>query len=89
LIIMVLGAGGEVGGFALDLTVVGGAIGVPVNVLSAGAITGGGALAYEGLTTWMTAMAKYLTRRLTETDYQRPEGPNPAYPPHDKRAFTQ
>ncbi len=38
---------------------------------------------------WLSAMTGYLTQRLTEADYQRPEGPNPAYPPHDKRAFAR
>jgi hypothetical protein len=47
--LMALGVGGEVGGGLLDLTVVGSAIGVPVNVLSAGAIAGGGSLAYVGM----------------------------------------
>ncbi|MBV9023381.1 MAG: hypothetical protein JO362_06220 [Streptomycetaceae bacterium] len=52
---------------------------------------GAGLLPPPGLSRegWLSEMATYLTRRLTEADYQRPEGPNPAYPPHDKRAFTQ
>jgi hypothetical protein len=52
---------------------------------------GAGLLPPPGLSreSWLSAMAQYLTRRLTEAGYQRPEGPNPAYPPHDKRAFTQ
>jgi hypothetical protein len=36
-----LGAGGEVGGFALDATGVGAVAGVPINIASAGLITGG------------------------------------------------
>lgn len=44
------------------------------------------ALSREG---WVSAMAGYLTRRLDTAGYQPPEGPNPAYPPHDKRAFSQ
>jgi uncharacterized protein YukE len=43
-----LGAGGEIGGVALDATGVGAVIGVPANVVSAGAIVGGGALALHG-----------------------------------------
>ena len=38
---MMLGAGGEVGGFALDATGVGAVAGVPINVVAAGAIAGG------------------------------------------------
>ncbi|MET8539877.1 putative T7SS-secreted protein [Kitasatospora sp. NPDC004799] len=44
-----LGAGGEVLGVGLDLTGVGAAIGVPVNVVSAGAIVGGLSLAGAGM----------------------------------------
>lgn len=44
----VLGAGGEVGGVALDATGIGAVIGVPANVVSAGAIVGGGAIALHG-----------------------------------------
>jgi uncharacterized protein YukE len=43
-----LGAGGEIGGVALDATGVGAVIGVPANVVSAGAIASGGALALHG-----------------------------------------
>jgi hypothetical protein len=46
-----LGAGGEVGGVALDVTGIGAAVGVPVNVVSAGAIAGGVGLAGAGLST--------------------------------------
>lgn len=46
--LMVLGAGGEVGGVALDATGIGAVIGVPANVVSAGAIVSGGALALHG-----------------------------------------
>ncbi|MEU6235634.1 putative T7SS-secreted protein [Kitasatospora sp. NPDC047058] len=49
----VLGAGGEVGGFALDATGIGAVLGVPVNVVSAGAIAGGLGLAGAGLSTIM------------------------------------
>ncbi|MEP6695314.1 MAG: putative T7SS-secreted protein [Pseudonocardiales bacterium] len=47
--LMVLGAGGEVGGVALDLTGVGALVGVPVNVLSAGVIASGAGLAGAGI----------------------------------------
>ncbi len=43
-----LGAGGEVGGVALDATGIGALIGVPVNVVSAGAIATGVAMAAAG-----------------------------------------
>jgi hypothetical protein len=49
----VLGAGGEVGGFALDITGIGSALGVPLNVVSAAAITGGLGMAGLGLNTIM------------------------------------
>lgn len=57
LLMMVAGAGGEIGGTALDLTGVGALLGVPVNALSGGLIVGGGALAVKGLHDWMAAMA--------------------------------
>ncbi|MBS2532000.1 hypothetical protein KGQ20_04385 [Catenulispora sp. NF23] len=57
LLMMVAGAGGEVGGTALDLTGVGALLGVPVDALSAVLIGGGGALAIKGLHDWMAAMA--------------------------------
>lgn len=44
----VLGAGGEIGGAALDATGIGAALGVPVGVVSAGAIGGGLATAAAG-----------------------------------------
>ncbi|MFE9422527.1 putative T7SS-secreted protein [Kitasatospora sp. NPDC006697] len=47
----VLGAGGEVGGFALDLTGIGSVVGVPVQVVSAAAIAGGLGMAYDGMNT--------------------------------------
>ncbi|MFI5755082.1 putative T7SS-secreted protein [Streptomyces sp. NPDC051569] len=48
LTIATLGAGGEVLGAGLDLTVAGAVIGVPVNILSAGVIAGGVGLAGLG-----------------------------------------
>ncbi|MBS2548344.1 hypothetical protein KGQ19_15875 [Catenulispora sp. NL8] len=57
LLMMTAGAGGEIGGTALDLTGVGALLGVPVNALSAGLIGGGGVLAVKGLHDWMAAMA--------------------------------
>ncbi|MGH3875027.1 MAG: putative T7SS-secreted protein [Pseudonocardiaceae bacterium] len=47
--LMLLGAGGEVGGVALDATGVGAVVGVPVNVVSAGAIATGGVMAAAGM----------------------------------------
>ncbi|MCX4748851.1 hypothetical protein OG455_25610 [Kitasatospora sp. NBC_01287] len=44
-----LGAGGEVGGFALDITGVGAFLGVPAGVVSAGAISGGLGFAWAGM----------------------------------------
>lgn len=38
---------------------------------------------------WLVAVAQYLSRRLQADGYQPPEGLNPAYPPHDKRAFAR
>jgi hypothetical protein len=46
--LMVLGAGGEVGGAALDATGVGAVIGVPANVVSAGVIATGAGMAAAG-----------------------------------------
>ena len=43
-----LGAGGEVGGVALDATGIGAVIGVPANIVSAGVIASGGAIALHG-----------------------------------------
>lgn len=47
--LMVLGAGGEVGGVALDVTVVGAAPGVALNVGSAAVIATGGTMAAAGM----------------------------------------
>ncbi|MBS2551798.1 hypothetical protein KGQ19_33525 [Catenulispora sp. NL8] len=38
---------------------------------------------------WLMAAAQHLSRRLPADGYQPPEGLNPAYPPHDKRAFAR
>lgn len=46
--LMAVGAGGEIGGAALDATGVGAVIGVPANVVSAGVIATGGAMAAAG-----------------------------------------
>ncbi|MFJ6750433.1 putative T7SS-secreted protein [Streptomyces sp. NPDC091266] len=46
--LMALGGAGEVGGGALDLTVAGAAVGVPVNIASAGLIGTGGAMTAAG-----------------------------------------
>ncbi|MEV8569340.1 RNase A-like domain-containing protein [Streptomyces sp. NPDC051322] len=56
--LMSLGAGGEVGGTALDATGAGAFLGIPVNVVSGAAIAGGGTLAYKGLGDFMTAMSQ-------------------------------
>jgi hypothetical protein len=47
--LVVLGAGGELGGFALDSTGAGAVAGIPLNIVSAGAITGGAALVGAGV----------------------------------------
>lgn len=52
-----LSAGGEIGGFALDITGIGAALGVPVNVVSAAGISAGLGLAGVG----MSAIAKDAT----------------------------
>lgn len=49
--LMVLGAGGEVGGGLLDATVIGAILGVPANVASAGLIALGGGIAAHAATT--------------------------------------
>ena len=46
--LMFLGAGGEVGGLALDATGMGAVAGVPINVAAAGAVVGGIATAGSG-----------------------------------------
>jgi CdiI immunity protein len=38
---------------------------------------------------WLSAIARYLQQRLDEVDYQPSPPPNPAYPPHDKRAWER
>lgn len=47
--LMALGAGGELGGVALDVTGAGALVGVPVNVAAAGVIAAGGTMAVAGL----------------------------------------
>jgi hypothetical protein len=47
--LMVLGGGGEVGGALLDATGIGAVVGVPANVVSAGVIATGGAIAAAGV----------------------------------------
>jgi type VII secretion system ESX-1 substrate len=49
--VMALGAGGEVGGFALDITGIGAALGVPVGVVSTAVMAGGAGLAVTGMHT--------------------------------------
>ncbi|WP_405561278.1 RNase A-like domain-containing protein [Streptomyces sp. NBC_01180] len=56
--LMSVGVGGEFGGAALDATGVGAFAGVPVNVVSGAAITGGGALTYKGFDDFITAMSE-------------------------------
>jgi hypothetical protein len=55
--LMYLGAGGEAGGVALDATGIGAVIGVPLNIVSAGAIGGGAVLTSKGLIDFYSAMA--------------------------------
>ncbi|WP_218001180.1 colicin E3/pyocin S6 family cytotoxin [Nocardia thailandica] len=45
----ILGAGGEIGGLALDASVVGAAVGIPVGVVSTGAVAAGVAVAGAGI----------------------------------------
>jgi len=47
--LMAVGAGGEIGGAALDATGIGAIIGVPANAVSAGAIATGGTMAAAGM----------------------------------------
>jgi hypothetical protein len=51
--------------------------------LGAGVLPPSG-LSHEG---WLREIASYLKEGLAAQDYQKPENLNPAYPPHDKRAF--
>jgi hypothetical protein len=55
--LMVLGAGGEFGGVALDATGVGAVVGVPANVVSAGVIATGATMVGAGATHMMMAAA--------------------------------
>jgi hypothetical protein len=50
---------------------------------------GAGLLPPSGLSheNWLTQIALRLKRELQAQDYQKPENLNPAYPPHDKRAY--
>ncbi|SDN53568.1 RNase A-like domain-containing protein [Actinacidiphila guanduensis] len=75
--LLFLGAAGEIGGGALDITVVGAGVGLTLNVGGVVAITGGGALAAKGLGDFMNAMAN--------GDYNawsrdRRKGPQPKQP---------
>jgi hypothetical protein len=67
------GTGGEVGGTALDLTGVGAVVGVPVNVVSAGAIVHGGTVATTGLAN----LGITLYKNGTEGNYEFPDAKNP------------
>ncbi|MFH9868994.1 putative T7SS-secreted protein [Streptomyces lydicus] len=55
--LMLLGGAGEVGGGALDITGAGAAVGVPVNIASAGLIGSGGAMTAAGATDLMMHMS--------------------------------
>ena len=50
---------------------------------------GAGLLPAAGLSheNWLTQIAQRLKGDLQAQDYQKPENLNPAYPPHDKRAY--
>lgn len=65
---MFLGAGGEVGGFALDATGVGTVVGVPIIVAAAGAIVGGIATAGSGIDTFIQHARSNDNRLLLEAD---------------------
>jgi hypothetical protein len=52
----ILGGGGEIVGFSLDLTGVGAVVGVPINIVSGAAIVHGGASSALGFTHFMEGM---------------------------------
>ncbi|MDT5025582.1 MAG: hypothetical protein QOE61_2008 [Micromonosporaceae bacterium] len=57
--LMVLGVGGEIGGFALDVTGTGAIVGVPVNIASAALITAGATMAVAGAGAFAMDTANY------------------------------
>ncbi|MDN5767158.1 MAG: hypothetical protein L0H96_11420 [Humibacillus sp.] len=69
---MVLGAGGEVGGVALDATGVGAVAGVPLNVVAAGAIAGGATAAGTGAGNLIEHARANDNRLLQEADAPKP-----------------
>jgi hypothetical protein len=73
LLLLVAGAGGEVGGGALDITGVGATVGVPINIASWGLITGGAVLTSKGIVDYLDAMNKgdYSYNRRAETAPER------------------
>lgn len=68
---MFLGAGGEVGGFALDATGVGAVAGVPINIAAAGAVVGGIATAGSGAGRFIQHARANDNRLLQESDAPR------------------
>jgi hypothetical protein len=75
--LMLLGAAGEIGGGALDVTVVGAGLGVTLNVGSVFAITGGGALALKGLNDWTAAMQSGDYNAWSRDSRKGPQPPQP------------
>ncbi|WP_328377200.1 hypothetical protein OHB13_13085 [Streptomyces sp. NBC_00440] len=75
--LMSVGVGGEFGGAALDATGVGALAGVPVNVVSGAAITGGGALTYKGFDDFITAMSEGDYNAWNRASRKGPKPPQP------------
>ncbi|OFE14938.1 hypothetical protein BA895_07210 [Humibacillus sp. DSM 29435] len=69
---MLLGAGGEVGGVALDATGVGAVAGVPIGVVAAGAIAGGATAAGAGAGNLIQHARPNENRLLHEADAPKP-----------------
>jgi RHS repeat-associated protein len=76
---IIVGAGGEVGGFALDLTGIGALLGVPVNVASAAVIVEGGADVLVGGAVFMSAIGD--VRRGSSGTSSSPREPAPSQSP--------
>jgi len=68
--LMLLGAAGDVGGGALDVTVAGAVIGVPLNVVSTGAILAGGGMVAAGTGDLMMHASSDDSVNPARTDYE-------------------
>jgi len=79
--LMILGATGDVGGGALDVTVAGAVIGVPLNVVSTGAIVAGGGMVVAGGGDLMMHAASDDGVNPARTDYEGAGGDD--YEPTD------